>query len=101
MKNVLFGHLRDFSCLAEKDQKKHSFKYRSTWSYENWFSKQFVISLNLPCLIACLVSCLLMLVFCCCSCFVVGDLCRSGCRQNFANFYLLVMMLSYRMMMFL
>ena len=42
-----------------------------------------------------------MLVFCCCSCFVVGDLCRSGCRQNFANFYLLVMMLSYRMMMFL
>ena len=31
-----------------------------------------------------------MLVFCCCSCFVVGDLCRSGCRQNFANFYLVL-----------
>jgi len=38
----------------------------STWSYENWVSKHFVISLNFPCLIASLLSCLL--VFFCLFC---------------------------------
>ena len=32
--------------------------FTSTWSYENRVNKHFVISLNFPCLIACLLSCL-------------------------------------------
>ena len=35
----------------------------STWTYENEVSKHFVISLNFPCLIACLLSCSLMWFF--------------------------------------
>ena len=34
-----------------------------TWSYENRVSKHFVIFLNFPCLIACLLCCLLMSCF--------------------------------------
>ena len=53
----------------------------STWSHENRVSKHFAIFLNFPCLIACLLCCLLMsFVF---ACFVVRDLCRSGCGQNY------------------
>ena len=59
----------------------------STWTYENEVSKHFVISLNFPCLIACLLSCSLMWFFF--VHFVVWALCRCGCRQNFASFYLL------------
>ena len=36
-------------------------KYIYTWSYENRVSKHFVIFLNLPCLIACLLCFLLVL----------------------------------------
>ena len=54
----------------------------STWSYENRVSKHFVIFLNFPCLIACLLCCLLMPFFFF-ACFVVRDLCRSGIRQNY------------------
>ena len=54
--------------------------YISTWSYENRVSKHFVISLNFPCLTACLLCCLLMSIF---TCFVVRGLSRSGCRQNY------------------
>ena len=35
----------------------------SAWTYENEVSKHFVISLNFPCLIACLLSCSLMWFF--------------------------------------
>ena len=35
----------------------------STWGYENWVSKHFVISLNFPCVIASLLSCLLVSFF--------------------------------------
>ena len=35
----------------------------STWSYENRVSKHFVIFLNFPSLIACLLCCLLMSYF--------------------------------------
>ena len=35
----------------------------STWSYENRVGKHFVIFANFPCLIACLLCCLLMSVF--------------------------------------
>ena len=64
----------------------------SVWVYiylELWkrVSKHFVISRNFPYLIACLLYCQLMSV-CCCCCLVVGDLYRSGYKQNFANFYL-------------
>ena len=50
-------------------------------------SKHFVISLNFPCLIASLLSCLLM-SFVVVVRFVVKDLCRNGFKKNFANFYL-------------
>ena len=43
-----------------------------TQSYENRVSKHFVIFLNFPCLIACLLYCLLLLL----DCLVVRDLCR-------------------------
>ena len=36
---------------------------KSTSSYENGVSKHFVIFLNFPCLIACLLCCLLMSFF--------------------------------------
>ena len=56
-------------------------KHITTWSYENWVSKHFVIFLNFLCLIAQLLCCVLMsFVF---ACFVVRGLCRSGCRQNY------------------
>ena len=56
-------------------------KYPSMWIYENQAGKHFVIFLNFPCLIACLHCCLLMsFVF---ACFVVRNLCRSGCGQNY------------------
>ena len=51
-------------------QKKWSFRQinssnnnNSTWSYKNQVSKHFVISLNFPCLRACLLSCLLISFF--------------------------------------
>ena len=53
----------------------------SSWSCENWVSKLFVIFLNFLCLIACLLCCLLMSFFS--PWFVVRDLCRSGCKQNY------------------
>ena len=53
-----------------------------TWIYENRVSKNFVIFLNFPCLTACLLCCLLISCFFFFACFVVRDLCRSGCRQN-------------------
>ena len=43
-----------------------------TWSYENRVSKHFVIFLNFPCLIACLLCCLLMSFFF--ACLVVRNL---------------------------
>ena len=56
-------------------------EYISTSSYENRVSKHFVIFLNFACLIAFLLCCLLMsFVF---ACFVVRDLCRSGCGENY------------------
>ena len=55
--------------------------YISTWSYENRVSKHFVIFFNFPCLIAWILRCFLMCFFF--ACFVVRDLCRSGCRQNY------------------
>ena len=60
------------------------YRLKSTWICENLVCKQFVISLNFPCLS--LFTVLFAYVFCC----FVGfrDLCRSGCRQNFANFFL-------------
>ena len=39
--------------------------YIYTWSYENRVTKHFVIFLNSPCLIACLLRCLLMSFFFC------------------------------------
>ena len=53
------------------------------WSYENRVSKHFVIFLNFSCLTACLLCCLFMSCFFFFACFVVRDLCRSGCRQNY------------------
>ena len=44
-------------------------------------SKHFVIFLSFPSLIACLLCCLLMSFFL--ACFVVRDLCRSGCKQTY------------------
>ena len=61
--------------------KKSNF-IKSTWSYENRVSKHFVIFFNFPCLIACLL-CYLLMSFFLFACFVVRDLCRSGCRQNY------------------
>ena len=49
----------------------------STWSYENRVSKHFVIFRNFPCLLCCL---LVTYFF---GFFVVRDLCRSRCRQNY------------------
>ena len=56
----------------------------STWCYKNRVCEHFVNSLNYPCLIASLLSCSLMFFFSFVLWgFVVRDLCRSGCRQNF------------------
>ena len=61
--------------------------YISTWSYENWASKHFVIFPNFRYLIACLLCCLLMCFLLMCffflACLVVRDLCRRGCTQNY------------------
>ena len=59
------------------------FLCKYTWSYENRVSKHFVIFLSFPCLIACLLCCLLCTFFSGGACFVVMDLCRSRCRQNY------------------
>ena len=59
------------------------FLCKYTGSYENRVSKHFVIFLNFPCLIACLLCCLLCTFFPGGACFVVRDLCRSRCRQNY------------------
>ena len=54
----------------------------STWSYENRVNKHVVIFLNFPCLIALhMFTVVLAYVFFFFACFVVTDLCRSGCRQ--------------------
>ena len=58
----------------------------STGSYENRVSKHFAISLNFPCLIAALLSSVCLCLFF--VRFVVRNLCRSGCKQNFPNFFL-------------
>ena len=58
----------------------------STWSYENRVSKHFVILRNFPCLIAWHMFTVLFAYVCFFfffACFVAGDLCRSGCRQNY------------------
>ena len=62
------------------------YRLKPTPIYENRVCEHFVISLNFPCLS--LITVLFAYVFICCCCFVVRDLCRSGCRQNFANFFL-------------
>ena len=56
----------------------------STWIYENRVSKHFVKNLNFPCLS--LFTVLFLYVASYLGCFMVG--CRSGCAQNFVNFYL-------------
>ena len=61
-------------------------KYISTWIYENRVSKHFVVYLNFHCLS--LYAVLSVDVGSFLGCFIIRDLCRSGCRQNFANFYL-------------
>ena len=65
-------------------RRKNTLTY--TWSYENRVSKHFVIFLNVPWLIACLLCCLLMSFFffvCFFAWFVIKVLCRSGCTQNY------------------
>ena len=62
------------------------YRLKPTRIYENRVCEHFVISLNFPCLS--LITVLFAYVFICYCCFVVRDLCRSGCRQNFANFFL-------------
>ena len=52
-------------------------------SYKNRVSTHFVIFPNFSCLIACLLCCLLMSFFFFFACFMVRDLCRRGCRQNY------------------
>ena len=53
---------------------------------KTWLANNKVISPNVPCLSLFTVLFDYVVVFF--ACFVVRDLCRSGCRQNFANFYL-------------
>ena len=57
--------------------------HKSTWSYEKRVSKHVVISLNSFNNFTELFAYVFFFVR-----LVVRDLCRSGCRQNFANFYL-------------
>ena len=60
----------------------------STWNYENRVRKHFVILSQLPLsnsFFTQLFACLLLLLFV--VRFVVKDLCRSGFKKNFANFY--------------
>ena len=49
-------------------------QHKSTWSYGNRVSKHFVIFLNFPCLIACLLCCLLLSYF-----FWLGDTVPKSC----------------------
>ena len=58
----------------------------STWIYKNRVSKHFVIYLNFLCLSLFAVLFLYFASFL--GCFLLKDLYRSVCRQNFANFYL-------------
>ena len=53
---------------------------------KTWLANNKVISPNVPCLSLFTVLFDYVVVFF--GCFVIRDLCRSGCRQNFANFYL-------------
>ena len=42
---------------------KKNYNNKATWSYENRFGKHFLIFLNFPCLIACLLSCPAYVIF--------------------------------------
>ena len=57
-------------------------KYSSTWIYKNRVTKHFVIVLDFPCLSLFTVLFAYVVHF---GCFVVRDLCSSGCRGNFPN----------------
>ena len=72
-------------CMDIKTSLCYWYRLKSTWIYENRVSTHFVIFFNFPCLNLLIV--LFAYVFFGC-CFVVRDLCRSGCRQNCANFFL-------------
>ena len=66
-----------------------SLQLMSTGIFENQVSKHFVISLNFPCLS--LFTALFAYVssfFWLFRCFMVRNLRRGGCRQNFTNFFL-------------
>ena len=58
----------DFMNGVNKTKKKIYISNVSAWSYENRVSKHFVIFLNFPYLIACLLCCLLMSFFFCLFC---------------------------------
>ena len=66
-----------------------SMGFKSTWCYENRVNRRFVIFLNFPCLRAwhmftvLLAYVFLFFLFLFFARFVVRDLCRSGCRQNY------------------
>ena len=64
--NVFWKRNNNRSCNNNK------YVYLELW---NRVSKHFVIFLNFPCLIACLLRCLLMSFFSLFACFVVRDLC--------------------------
>ena len=63
----------------------YSYNHKSTWSYGNRVSKHFVIFLNFACLIVWRMFTVLQLCrfFFLFACFLVRDLCRSACRQNY------------------
>ena len=79
------GRTLTFVCLAW-EVRCFNTKYISTWTYENRVSKHFVVYLNFHCLS--LYAVLSVDVGSFLGCFIIRDLCTSGCRQNFANFYL-------------
>ena len=58
-------------------------KYSPTWIYKNRVTKHFVIVLDFPCLSLFTMLFAYVVHF---GCFVVRDLCSSGCRGNFANY---------------
>ena len=60
-----------------------SMKYSYRWIYKNRVSKHFVIVLDFRCHSLFTVLFAYVLYF---GCFVVRDLCSSGCRGNFANY---------------
>ena len=62
-------------------------RYYLAWSYENQLNRHFIISLNFFGLSLFTVK-LFAYVSSFLGCFVSRNLCRSGCWQNFANFYL-------------